>query len=59
VTHQALLNQEGKDSNLAQAIHQKEVKKKDMHSNLGFAAKMLHNTSNLMVTCGPVWLLVM
>jgi hypothetical protein len=47
VTHQALLKQQGKDSDLAWAIHQKEVKKKDMQSNLGFAANMLHNASNL------------
>ncbi len=43
----SLLKQQGKDSDLAWAIHQKEVKKKDMQSNLGFAANMLHNTSNL------------
>ncbi len=47
VTHQALLKQQGKDSDLARAIHQKEVKKKEVKSNLGFAANMLHNTSNL------------
>jgi chromosome segregation ATPase len=47
ITHQALLKQQGKDSDLARAIHQKEVKKKDVQSNLGFAANMLHNTSNL------------
>jgi hypothetical protein len=47
VTHQALVKQQSKDSDLAQAIHQKEVKKKDVQAKLGFAANMLHNMSNL------------
>jgi hypothetical protein len=45
VKHQAILSQQGKDSNLARAMMM--VKKKDVQSNLGFAANMLHNTSNL------------
>jgi hypothetical protein len=53
VTHQAFVKQPSKDSNLARAIHQKEVKKKDVQLNLGFAANMLHNMSNLNRTlCG-------
>ncbi len=47
VSHQAFVKQQGKDADLAQAYHQKEIKKKDTQSNLGFAANMLHNMSNL------------
>jgi hypothetical protein len=46
VSHQAFIKQQGKDANLACAYHQKEIKKKDTQSNLGFAANMLHSTSN-------------
>jgi hypothetical protein len=47
VTHQAFVKQQGKDADLARSFHQKEIKKKDVQSNLGFAANMLHSTSNL------------
>jgi cellobiose-specific phosphotransferase system component IIA len=47
VTHQAYVKQQSKDANLAHAYHQKEIKKKETQSNLGYAANMLHSTSNL------------
>jgi hypothetical protein len=47
-SHQAFVKQASKDIDLACAFQQKEIKKKDVeYSNLGFAANMLHNTSNL------------
>jgi hypothetical protein len=42
VSHQAFVKQVSKDSDLAQAYHQKEVKKKDVQSNFGFVGNMLH-----------------
>jgi chromosome segregation ATPase len=47
VTHQAHVKQQSKDADLARAYHQKEMKKKDNQSNLGYAVQMLHSTSNL------------
>jgi hypothetical protein len=48
VTYQeAYVKKVSKDANLAHAFQQKEIKKKDVQSNLGFAANMLHNMSNL------------
>jgi hypothetical protein len=52
VTHQAFVKQQSKDSNVTQAIHQKEVKKKDVQSYLGFAVNMLDNMSNVK---GGMW----
>jgi hypothetical protein len=47
VTHQAYVKQQSKDADLAHAFQQKGVKKKDIQSNLDFAANMLRSTSNL------------
>ncbi len=47
VSHQAYVKQISKDKDLARAYEQKEIKKKDVQSNLGFAANMMHSTSNL------------
>jgi hypothetical protein len=35
VTHQAMVKQQGKDTNLACAFHQKEIKKKENQKTLG------------------------
>jgi hypothetical protein len=52
VSHQASVKQASKDNDLARAYKQKEIKKKDVQSNLGFAANMMHSTSNMN---GSMW----
>jgi chromosome segregation ATPase len=47
VSHQALVKQAGKDNDLARAVKQKEIKKKDVQSNLVYSANMMHSTSNM------------
>jgi exonuclease VII large subunit len=47
VSHQAFVKQASKDNDLARAYKQKEIKKKDVQSNLGFAANMMYSTSNI------------
>jgi transcriptional regulator with AAA-type ATPase domain len=47
VSHQAFVKQASKDNNLDSAYKQTEIKKKDVQSNLGFAANMMHSTSNM------------
>jgi hypothetical protein len=44
VSHQAYVRQ---GCRYCSAFHQKEIKKKDTQSNIGFAANMLHSTLNL------------
>jgi hypothetical protein len=47
VSHQAFVKQQSKDNDLARAHQQKDLKRKDVQTNLGFAANMLQSTSNL------------
>lgn len=47
VSHQNMVKQAGKDSDLARLISKKEAKKKENESNLVFSAGMLATTSNL------------
>jgi chromosome segregation ATPase len=47
VSHQAMVKQQGKDADLARAFQQKQIKRKENQTNLGYAARMLHSTSNL------------
>jgi hypothetical protein len=47
VSHQAFVKQASKDSDVARAFQQKEIKRKDVQTNLRSAANTLHHTSNL------------
>ncbi len=46
-THNALLKKQQKENDDARAALKKDLKKKETQSNLGFAAGMLQNTSNM------------
>ncbi len=46
-THNALLKKQQKENDNARAALKKDLKKKETQSNLGFAAGMLQNTSNM------------
>jgi hypothetical protein len=46
-THNALLKKQSKENDDARAALKKELKKKETQSNLGFAAGMMQQTSNM------------